>query len=300
MPRWLRLGTFAVAVVGVLLCVGLVPRLLGLLRTDPFSDVAAYYQAAQRLNSGQPLYGAGIDVNASEFYRYPPLLAIAFQPLTAFPYEVVAAGWGILMAGSLAATIAVLGTRRRATWILMATLAFPIAWSLAIGQAQVLVTLLLAIARPWSVALAGQLKVLPALAAIYWVARREWGALGRFALWSGGLMALQAILQPEATLDFFRVTNLEQVGNIDNLSPYGISPVLWGVLAAAGLVLAFAAGRTRFGWAIAVSCSVLVTPRLLWYLLMALLAAIGRPGEPAAAAPASDRRVSDLAETGPR
>jgi hypothetical protein len=110
----------------------------------------------------------------------------------------------------------------------------PIAWSLALGQAQVLVTLLLAIARPWSVALAGQLKVLPALAAVYWVSRREWAAFGRFALWSGGLMAVQAILQPGATLDFLRVTNLEQVGNIDNLSPYGLSPVLWGTLAAAG------------------------------------------------------------------
>ena len=277
-PGPARLVGFALAVLGILVLVGLLPRFIGLLTTNPLSDVRAYYDAGARLNAGLPLYDLSIDVNASEFYRYPPLLAILFRPIAAFlPYEAAAALWGVGMVVAFGATVWLLGPRRFRTWAAVCALAFPIAWCLAIGQAQVLVTLLLTIASPAAVAVAGQLKVLPALAALYWLGRGEWRALGWFVAWSLGLLALQLVLEPQGTIDFFRITNLSQVGDIDNLSPFGLSPALWAVLASAGFVLTLVLARTRAGWATAVAYSVLVTPRLLAYLLMGLLACLSRP-----------------------
>ena len=55
-------------------------------------------------------------------------------------------------------------------------------WSLAIGQAQVAVTFLVALGSPWAIALAGNLKILPIIVAIYWIGRRDWRAVGRFVV----------------------------------------------------------------------------------------------------------------------
>src|SRR3954465_6375770 len=65
------------------------------LSLDPLADVRAYYDAGARLNAGVPLYQQtqGVGVNAPGFYRYPPLLAIAFRPLAALPYTLAAGIW---------------------------------------------------------------------------------------------------------------------------------------------------------------------------------------------------------------
>lgn len=269
---------FAAAVLGTLLFLALLPRFVNLAATNPFSDVRAYYDAATRLNTGRPLYDLSIDLNASEFYRYPPLLAIAFRPLALLPYETAVVIWEGLMVASFLLTLRLLGLRRRVLYVL-GILAYPIVWALLLGQAQVAVTLLLTIASPWSVALAGQLKVLPALAALYWLGRRDWPNLARFLAITLGLVALQLILEPTATVAFLEIANLGQVGEIINLSPYGLSPALWGALAVLGAALVLAQSRTSRGWAFAVAYSVLVSPRLLFYLLMALLAALARPDQ---------------------
>jgi hypothetical protein len=270
--RWARRVWFVAAVIGAL--AGLATLQLHLTE-DPLADVRAYYDAAVRLNAGEPLYPPDADTNAPEFYRYPPLLAIAFRPFAALlPYEAVAALWAGVCVATFVGTLLLLGIRRYEVWIAVGVLGLPIAWSLAIGQAQVPVTYLLTIGAPWAVALAANLKVLPALVAIYWLGRRDWRQLGLFAAWMAGQLALQLVLEPQGTLDFFRVTNLQQVGEVRNLSPYAISPVLWvgfvGVLAIVALKLA----PTRAGWAAAVTFSVLSPPRLLAYMLMTFLAAL--------------------------
>jgi hypothetical protein len=266
------------ALVGVLLAIGLFPSFVRLAATNGLSDVHAYYDAAARLNAGRPLYDVETDVNASEFYRYPPLLAIAFRPLALLPFEVAAVIWEGLMVLAFVHTLKTLGLRRPVL-LAVGILAFPIIWSLLLGQAQVAVTWLLALATPWSVALAGQLKIFPALAALYWIGRRDWASLVRFGAWSVGLVALQVALQPAESLAFLGITNLNQVGQIDNLSPYGISPLLWASLAAIGAVAAIALAPSRYGWAASVGYSVLVSPRLLFYLLMALLACTRQPAD---------------------
>ena len=253
------------------------------LLTDPLADVRAYYDAGSRLNTGAPLYPPGADPDATDFYRYPPLLALVFRPLARLPFEWAAGIWGVLMVVAFGWTIRRLGARDRSTWLAIGILAGPIAWALAVGQAQTLTTLLLAVGNPAAVALAGQLKVFPALVALYWVGRRDWRRLGEFAAWNAGWIALQWILAPADTVAFVGVTNLGAVGDVNNLSPYAVSPLLWGVFVVVGLVVALRLAPTRFGWVAAVTVAVLATPRLLEYMLMTLLAGLRGPDEDAQA-----------------
>ncbi len=156
------------------------------LSTDPLADVHAYYDAGARLNAGLPLYDQPATTNDNEFYRYPPLLAIVFRPLALLPFEVAAAIWEAFLVVCLALTIVRLGLNRR-TWIVLGMLALPILWSLAIGQAQVVVTLLMALGAPWAIALGAHLKIFPALAAIWWLGRRDVRSFAWFMAWLAAL-----------------------------------------------------------------------------------------------------------------
>jgi Glycosyltransferase family 87 len=264
------------AVLGMAILLGLVgiEILVHHLTTDPLVDVHAYYEAAQRLNAGQPLYAASGDVNSPHYYFYPPLLAILFRPLALLPFDAAAAIWEVIVLASFGLTLGLLGLRRRRTWIAVAILFGPIAWTLSVGQAQSVVTLLLTIGNPAAVAFAGQLKIFPALVALFWLGRREWRNLGKFVGWSIALIAFQLVVEPAGSIAFLQNTNLGLVGQVNNLSPYAISPILWVVLAVGGLALTLKLAPTRAGWATAVTYSVLVVPRLLEYMLMALLAAL--------------------------
>lgn len=243
---------------------------------DPFEDVHAYYDAAARLNAGEPLYAQTVSTNESAFYRYPPLLAIAFRPLALLPFPVAAAIWEAIVVASLVGLVLLIRPGLRG-WSLVGMLALPIAWSVVIGQAQVPVTFLMAIGSPWALALATHLKILPALAAIWWIGRRDWNALARFAAGSAGLAIVQLVLEPAGTFAFPSVFNLGTVGEVRNWSPYAISPVLWAALLVLGTVAAWRLAPTRWGWAAAVALSVLATPRLILYQLMTLLAGLRAP-----------------------
>jgi hypothetical protein len=261
---------FAAAVVGTLLGIN---TLITHLTSDPLADIHAYYDAGTRLNQGLPLYAQAASTNDAEFYRYPPLLALAFRPLALLPFEAAAAIWELIVVGSFAATIVVLWPGRRG-WLVFGMLALPIVWSLTIGQAQVPVTLLIAMGNPWSIALAANLKVFPALVAVWWLGRRDWRSLAWFVGWLVLLGAIQLVLEPGGTLAYPSVFNLGQVGDVRNISPYGISPVIWAVLLVGGTVAALRLAPTRWGWAAAVTLSVLASPRLLVYQLMTLIAGL--------------------------
>jgi alpha-1,2-mannosyltransferase len=250
--------------------------LVGHLRTDPLADVHAYYDAGRRLNLGLPLYLPSGDPDVADFYRYPPLLAILFRPLAMLPFEVAAGIWETLMLLAFGLTVRIVGWRFE-TGIALGLLALPIGWSLAIGQAQTLVTLLTAVGSPASVAVASYLKLLPALIALYWLGRREWRRLGRFGLWLVGLGMVQWVAEPAGTVAFLSFPSLGQVGAVNNLSPYAISPALWLVMLVIGVIATVFLAPRREGWPAAVALSVLATPRLLSYMLMALLAGLARP-----------------------
>ena len=247
------------------------------LQLDPLADVHAYYDAGARLNAGLPLYDQPVGTNEASFYRYPPLLAIAFRPLALLPFETAARIWEALLIGLFILTVIRLGVRDRWTWLVLGWLAAPIAWSLAVGQAQVAVTYLLAVGAPWAVALATNLKVLPALVAIFWIGRRDWRALGWFAAAMAVLGLVTFILEPGGTIAYLSFLRLEQVGAVRNLSPYELSPIIWLVLVVALALLALRTSRGRFGWLAAVALSVLASPRLLMYMLSTLAAGKAGP-----------------------
>jgi hypothetical protein len=242
------------------------------LTTDPAADVHAYYEAGARLNAGQPLYEQAATVEGSHYYFYPPLLAVAFRPLALLPFEVAATIWMLVVVASFVGSVWLAGVRNRWTWYVLGWLAAPIAWSLVIGQAQVPVMFLLTLATPFGVALAGSLKVFPALAAVYWLGRRDWPMLGRFVAWGLGLAALSLVLEPSGTIAFLTFPKFELVGEVTNLSPYAISPALWVITVAGLAIAAVLLARTRFGWFMALLLSVLATPRLHLYQFSSLFA----------------------------
>jgi Glycosyltransferase family 87 len=273
-PSLIRVALLTAAFVGAL--AGAATLALHL-QLDPLADVRAYYDAAERLNAGQPLYPVDADVDAAAYYRYPPLLAILFRPLALLPYEAAAALWELALVAALLATLYRLGIRYRWTWWLFFILSPAIAWTMSIGQAQAIVTLLTAIAAPWSIALAAHVKLFPALVAVYWLGRRDWRRLRSFVEWAALLALVQAALEPVNSMVFVTKTSLADVGNVANLSPYSSSPALWGALLVVGGAAAWRLAPSRVGWMAAVTLSVLATPRLLLYMLGSLLAGIARP-----------------------
>jgi Glycosyltransferase family 87 len=268
--RQLQFVAYAAAVLGALMGIGTLHLHLTM---DPLADINAYYDAARRLNAGLPLYEHG----SSMEYFYPPLLATVLRPFAQLPFPVFAALWEALILASFVATLWLIGVRRRATWLAVGMLGVPIAWTLTIGQAQALLTLFVALGTPLGVALAAQLKLFPALIALYWIGRRDWRALGSFLAISAALVLFQAITEPRGLMDFLSVSGLQRVGEVRNISPYVISPVLWAVLVVVGAVTVLVVARSRWGWPAAVVYSTVASPRLLVYMLEALLAALARP-----------------------
>jgi Glycosyltransferase family 87 len=273
---------------GILVSASILGLLIGLgalrlhLTTDPLADVHAYYDAGARLNAGQPLYVQPGTTNDPAFYRYPPLLAILFRPLALLPFDAAAALWMLVLGVAIALTVWRLHPGPPVL-LAIGMLAMPILWTLAIGQAQALVTLLLAFGTPFGVAAAGYLKLTPWLAAIYWLGRRDLRAIRKFVAWTVGLGLLQLALAPQATIDYLGFPSLTQVGDVVNLSPYAVSPLLWAVAVLMGGLLALRLAPTGWGWAAAVALAVGATPRLLAYQLSTLLAGFGGPGADATA-----------------
>lgn len=276
--RQVRLAWNVAAAVGLL--AGLQTLWLHL-TMDPLADIRAYYDAATRLNEGLPLYPAGADTDAADFYRYPPLFAMLFRPLALLPFPAAAAVWQSIVLLAFVLTLYRLGIRRRETWIAVCVLASPIAWTLAVGQAQSLVTLLLTLGSPGAIAFAGHLKLFPILAGLWYVGRRDWHGVAWLVAWTVGLGLVQLLLEPQATLDYMAALRLGWVGEVRNISPFAISPLLWAVLLFAGVLASLRWAPTRLGWPIAVALATLSPPRLLSYMLMSLLAALREPDRPA-------------------
>ena len=274
MRSLVRLAWFGLAVIGGL--AGLA-EIASQVTYGGFTDISAYYQAAARLNSGAPLYVASANPEAANYYQYPPLLAIAFRPLALLPFHLAVVIWEAAMFAAFALIIWRLGLRF-STAVAIGVLGLPIAWALATGQAQMLVTLLLVIGTPGSVALAANLKVVPALVALYWVGRRDWIAVARFAGWLMVLALVQLVLAPAGTLAYPSFLLHNRAGNVHNFSPLAWSPLAWAVLVGAGAIAVLVLAKRRSGWAAAVVLSTLATPRLLSYVLCTLLATLQQPG----------------------
>ncbi len=282
--RSLRAVAVLAAVVGALL--GLQTLALHL-SSDPFADAHVYYDAATRLNAGLPLY----DTSATDsigLYLNPPLLAVLFRPLALLPFAAAVAIWELIVMGSFVLVLRRIGLRQPVL-IALGCLALPILWALSVGQAEPIITLLLAIGSPAAVALAGHLKLLPWLVAAFWLGRRDLRSLTRFAGWTLAIGALQLLFEPAGTLAYLQLTWLRPAFDVRNVSPFAIHPALWLVMVAGLVAVALRFARTPWGWPLAVSLVVLTYPRLLVYQLTSLLAAFGGPR------PQADQSASRIA-----
>jgi hypothetical protein len=269
---WRRAAVRSLLVTAIVLGIAALLTIEGPGLSDLFRDTRAYYGAGARLNAGLPLYQSGLAPDATELYRYPPLLAILFRPLALLPLELATAIWMAVVVASFVGLLVLLGRSYRALAAL-ALVALPVGFCLAVGQAQLPVTLLVALGTPWSIALAANLKVFPAFVALYWIGRREWRRVGELAAWMAGLGLVQLLLAPEATLAYPGFLSLDQVGAAFNFSPYAISPALWALFVVVACTAALLLARRRGGWAIAVVVTTVETPRLLLYLFAMFLAA---------------------------
>ena len=146
---------------GLGLLIGINTALLHL-RLDPLADVRAYYDAVRQLQCRSA---------ALRTYRQRPMrrssiatrrsLAIIFRPLAPLPFTVAALIWEAVLIASCVALIWRANPRRKITWSALGWLAAPLAWTLTIGQAQMLVAFLMTGATPLSLAFATHLKVFP-------------------------------------------------------------------------------------------------------------------------------------------
>src|SRR3972149_6330968 len=78
-PRWIFF--VAATLLFALMCYALSTYALS---REVGADVAAYWEAAERIRAGEPLYVAGA-ANASDLYRYAPRVAYVWGPLTFLP-----------------------------------------------------------------------------------------------------------------------------------------------------------------------------------------------------------------------
>lgn len=273
--RWKSIGRVAVLVLAGLGILFGLAVLVWHLATDPLGDVHAYYDAGARLNAGLPLYAQSVSTSAADFYRYPPLLAILFRPLALLPFGVAAVIWECVVVASFVWTLLLLG-RRTSVVVALALVAVPLAWCLAIGQAEVVMLLLVTIGSPLSIALGASVKLLPIFFGIYWVGRRDRRRLGELAVWLLVLAGVQVILEPSGSLAYAEFILAGQGTGGGDVSLFGVSHVLWLAVVIVVGVVALIGARTRYGRALAVAFMLACSPRLLVYQVGMALAALRR------------------------
>ena len=248
------------------------------------ADGGAYYDAADRLTHGLPLYPA-VNPEAHEVYRYAPWFAAAWIPLTALPRDVALHLWSLAMLGCSVA--AVWPLLRRPTWARVALAALvgqTLAETAMFGNAHPLVVALLVwtVGRrsfPAWVGVAASIKLVPVAFALVWAGRRRW-------LPAGTAVGTTALLL--APMLFFDLRNYVTDPGSGLLSLYSVSPVLWVVGAAAALVATvwLAIRGSRYAWVAAASLMFLGPPRVvLSYLAFLVVAAELARREPAGRRP---------------
>ncbi len=256
-------------------------------------DVAAYWNAAERLREGQPLYVPG-EPNASDLYRYAPWFAAAWIPLTYLPHDAVVAAWvGLMIAAALVSTVPLLW-RGPAGWAAFAVF-MPIQLQGAVfGNVQPLLVLMLmwAVERrsgPLWIAVGASLKATPLALALVYAGRGEWRRAGWAALFTAVLVVPMLL---------FDLSAYPTGPGPNQISLAGVSLLLFVPVALVSLIATYTMARTRFGWLAGAVAMLATTPRLLTY--QAGYALVGLPFELLAMRPRSERAPGGQAAEPPR
>ena len=246
------------------------------IQTWPMGDVGIYWEAGERIRSGEPLYPGDAPFRS---YRYAPWFAWLWAGFTYLPFWLVALVWEIaLLVACVAAAIPF--ARRGAFGIAMAGLFVPLLFAVSAGgnvQALVVVSLLYGIDRrsgPLWIAIAASLRATPILFVAVYAARREWG---RFWLTIGltALLVLPMLWYDPATL----LTDV--AGREPGLLAFSPAVYLTVALASVGAVTYLAARRSPYTVIGSAAAAILASPKLFGYDLTTFLAV--HPGTDAGA-----------------
>jgi len=270
---WVRLG-IGLAILAVLLALTSYALFTYTFSRQPGSDVGAYWEAAERLRTGQPLYVAGA-ANAPDLYRYAPWFAAAWIPLTFLPRDAVTAVWVGLMLSAALVSLIPLVRAGPSGWAALAIFAPTQIEGAIYGNVQPLLVLLLwwGVERrsgPLWIALGASLKVVPLVLAVVYAGRGEWRR--------AALAAALTVLLVAPTLLF------DLSGYTINIGPRqeslaGVSAFLFVPVAGAAVVATWLQARTRFAWLAGGLAMILTLPRYLDYQIGFLLVGLARrPG----------------------
>ena len=168
------------------------------------NDEFAYWSAATRLWSGQPLYEPAAAPNTPYAYWYPPPLAQLLAPLTSFvSSDAFSLAWTILLLGCL------WWLAGRNLLVALACIAFlPVAVELRVRNVHLLIAVLavLALRRSWAFWVpAAAIKITPVLGMAYLAAAGRWRDAVRVGALGLVVIAVSYVLAPNAWADFYGV-----------------------------------------------------------------------------------------------
>jgi hypothetical protein len=252
--------------------------LTSLYKAGSMHDYNAYYQAAQRLNDGMPLYN---EIEVTRAYLYPPLLAQLLAPLDRLlPANENAVIWIVFNIFCLLLTTFLLATQFKNKWKryfiwILPFLFLPVIETFTNGQIVSIMSLLIVGAmvaykhnHPMLVgiclAFATWLKIYPIVIIFYFILRRDWRVVIYAFVVGMALLFLQISLSNvDLVLSFFTHTlvNLASQGQDFNLfrnhsifgfahrifagNPAIASMTQWGIAGVMLVVMIVAGVRTR-------------------------------------------------------
>lgn len=261
-PKLQPLARLASTILIVGLAIGLCIYLSGLTEAPrAVRDVDAYWNAANRLIDGQPLYPVLTNSGAETTYRYAPWFAFLWVPMTFLGKGLAYGIWtALLIVGAACAVWPLLRARRLSALLLAALLSPYLAQAIGQGNVQPLLVGGLALtagrrAGPAAIGVAASLKFFPIAYVVILAARREWRQCA-VGLAIFGLLVLPTLL---FDLSHYPVSP-ELTGSL-----WAISPLAWGIGAIAAMVLALWLAKTPFAWLGGSLLVFMLSPRVTSY-----------------------------------
>lgn len=197
-------------------------------------------------------------------FTYTPVIARLFAPFSLLEWPTFLWLWTAVMV----ATVIWLGWRSA-----LLVLAFPpVALELYHGNVQLLMAAAIALGFRYPVAWSFLLltKVTPGIGLIWFAARKEWQPLGIALGFTGALVAISLVLEPQLWVDWLNDSVLK-TANGAPLNQFSLAIPLWIRLPLAALLVAWG-GRTGRPWTVPVGAT-LALP-ILWPSGFAILAAL--------------------------
>jgi hypothetical protein len=234
------------------------------------SDANAYWNAAQRLRSGQELYPTLQNVEASDVYRYAPWFAWAWIPLTHLPKGLAFGLWSIVLLGASGAALWPLIQRR--AWLAVAFFLPILVGISGIGNVQPLIVAALVLGLqhrtgPLWIAVAASLKAIPILFVITYLGRGQWMRAAASVALTGTLVAP------------LLMHDLSDYPTSASAAAFLIQwPMLYGVAIAAGIAISLRTAATRAGWLASATTVAVALPRFFVYDVTFLMAGINDRG----------------------